>query len=85
METVRNCLPPRKTCARCNETIVLVQKTFTREKENKFNLTYVTFTICNLYHTGEANAIVAKATARAEGIEKVSLALQRQVCSSAFA
>lgn len=29
--------------------------------------------------TGEANAIVAKATARAEGIEKVSLALQRQL------
>ena len=45
METVRNCLPPRKTCVRCNETIVLVQKTLTRGKENKFNLTYVTFTI----------------------------------------
>lgn len=29
--------------------------------------------------TGEANAIVAKATARAEGIEKVSLALQQQL------
>ncbi|KAJ7365955.1 Stomatin-like protein 2, mitochondrial [Desmophyllum pertusum] len=28
--------------------------------------------------TGEANAIVAKATARAQGIEKVSLALQQQ-------
>lgn len=30
--------------------------------------------------SGEANAIVAKAKARAEGIEKVSLALQQQVC-----
>ena len=29
--------------------------------------------------SGEANAIVAKAKARAEGIEKVSIALQQQV------
>ena len=34
------------------------------------------------FFSGEANAIVAKAKARAEGIEKVSLALQQQV--SAF-
>jgi len=32
------------------------------------------------FFSGEANAIVAKAKARAEGIEKVSLALQQQVC-----
>ena len=32
------------------------------------------------FFSGEANAIVARAKARAEGIEKVSLALQQQVC-----
>ena len=40
--------------------------------------------VCFSLFSGEANAIVAKATARAEGIEKVSLALQQQVCRFFF-